>query len=229
MGAAIAVGGNIWAADQAGDAQREAAREQELAAMQNVRFLQEQGLEGQELIRQAALRGEEVAGGIPQAAITPIQPFADIGTRAFTTGQQGILQGQRSGPLADAIALAGRNIQGAPGMATGAPIESEVLRRSRLAGQSFVPGVQQQLVNLGRQGLGAAGDIAGIRARQAQTVGDIARQAGAGRASALIGQVPQISQQLQTGQEARLLSDVAGQRFETALAEQAAQLAGRTL
>ena len=194
----------------------------------NIAFLESQGAKGAGLITEAEQRGRQIAGGIPEAAITPIQPFADVGRQAFQTGREGILAGRTTGPLADIIAASGRRAtEGVRGLSTSDAISQEIARRANIAGQSFVPGVQRQLIGLGQQGLGAAGDIGAIRARQAETIGDIARQAGAARASALIGQTPQIAQQLQTGQEARILGGISQQQLGTNLAEQAALLAGR--
>ncbi|MCK5602018.1 hypothetical protein KAR91_09120 [Candidatus Pacearchaeota archaeon] len=208
--------------------QQKATEDIRETAISNIAFLEEQGEAGRGLISEAEQRAKGVLGGIPQAAITPVQPFADIGRDAFTRGRADILSGRTTGPLADIIAQAGRSaVSGTKGLNLTDPIRAEIARRANLTGQSFAPGINQQLLQLGRTGLAATGDIGGIKARQAEAIGDIARQSAAGQASALIGQVPGISQQIQTGQEARILSDVSGQQLGTTLAEQASQLAGR--
>lgn len=225
--AAIGVGVGIIGAERQEEAQKKAARGIERTAIENVRFLEEQGQLGREFIQAAAQEAGEVIDLTGQRALAPIQRFGEVGGQAFDIAQQNILGGISQSPLGQSIQRAGLQAATVPGFDLTSPVRRELTRRSRLTGESLQPAFNQQLLGIGRIGVGAAGDIAGIETRRAELAGDITRQAAAQQASALIGQVPQIAQQLQTGQEARLLSDISGQQFQTGVAEQAAQLAGR--
>jgi hypothetical protein len=85
------------------------------------------------------------------------------------------------------------------------------------------------LFDLGRQGVLAAGDIAQIESRGAGRMGDLATQQASGRASQLVGAAAPAASMIQGAGEARLLSDFAGNRFNTQTTEQLAGLAGRYL
>lgn len=219
--AAVVIGSVLQgnAADDAADAISENAAE-------NTRYLEEQGARGAGLITDSERAAITAAQGITGAAITPIQQFADVGRQAFERSTADILAGKTEGALATSIGEAG---QQAVGGGQTADVNTEIARRSNLTGQSFAPGVSQELLGVGRTGLSATGDIEGIRLRQAETIGDIARQASAARASATIGQAPIIAAQQQAGQDARLLAGLGRQNVGFSLAEQAAQLAGRNL
>jgi hypothetical protein len=87
--------------------------------------------------------------------------------------------------------------------------------------------MRQALLGVGQQGLTAQGDIAGIGMRGAGTMGDIERQAGLSKSAALLGQVAPTLQQMQTGQDVRLLSNVSRQNFLADLLGQGAGYAGQ--
>jgi len=221
---AITTGVGLLGQKQAG---QQAADTQIAATEANIAFLEQSGQEGAADIERRKL--EALKAIQPGRAAEPIQRFADVGTQAFTTGRQQILGGDAGTPIARAIAQGG--VAAAEGIApTTGPVRRAVIRRARMGGETAAPQFQEALLGMGTQaGLGGVTDIAGLQLRGSELAGDIARQAGAGQASALIGQAPEISRQIQTGQEARALGQAAQTGFQTGAAENIAQLLGRQL
>lgn len=207
-------------------ARQGAAAGQEAAAIGGAEFLEEQGRLGQEAIAASAQEAQARLQGVPEQAIAQIQPFQQAGTQAFRSAQQRILGGETGGGISEAVANAARGVN-IPGQQFSPVVQREMARQGGLLGQAIAPQVSQQLLGLGRVGLGAAGDVAGITTRGAQRVGDIQAQSGAQQASALVGQTPQIAQQLQIGGEARLLGQLSGQQADVQTIEQLARLGGR--
>jgi hypothetical protein len=208
-------------------AAKRAAEGQQRAAIENVQFLQEQGRAGAGLIGESAAEAAQRAALIPGAAISQIQPFQQAGTDAFQTAQQQILTGSAdAGGIGRSVAGAAGGVQ-IPGQAQSDVVQREMQRQAGLLGQGVAPQVQQSLLGLGRQGLAAAGDVAGITTRAGQRLGDIGAQATSQQATALIGQLPQISQQITSAGEAQLLGQLAGGQARTQTIEQLARLAGR--
>jgi hypothetical protein len=226
IGAALAFGTQIFGISEGRRAQKKAARDALRTARENAEFIQEQGRLGQQAIAESAEEAIARARGIPQAAISQIQPFQEVGTEAFLDAQRRILGGETGGGIAQSVAGAAGGAL-VPGQQLSPAVQAELQRQAGFIGESVAPQVSQQLLGLGGVGLGAAGDVAGITTRGAQRIGDIGAQAGAQQATALIGQVPQIAQQLQIGGEARLLGDISGQQAQTRTIEQLARLGGR--
>lgn len=230
--AIIGAGTTLFSAEQTKKAQDKAAGQLAEASQASINFLLQQGAAGERQIREAAERATERAGAIPGAARAPLQEFADIGGRAFGQVRRDILSGRQKsqdlvGQRVSQAALSA--VQNQPGFNLSGPVLGELQRQASLTGQATQPGIQQRVLGIGGQGAAAAGDIAGILQRAGARTGDIAAQSAAQRASAIIGQAPAIGQQIQAGQEARLLSDIAGQQFQTTTAEQLARLAGRVV
>jgi hypothetical protein len=198
------------------------------AADANIRFLEEAGVKGARDISRAAGEGTQVLLDAQGNMIAPIQRFADVGTEGFRTGREIILSGSAGSPASRAIAAGGVRAAERLMPSSGA-VRRAVLHRARMGGESFAPEMARALTQFGTSsGLGGVSDISGIELRGAQTRGDIARQAGAGVASALIGQAPNIARQIETGQEARALGQAQQAGAMREGAEQIAALLGRT-
>ena len=211
-------------------ARQEAAAGQAEAAERSAEILEREGRAAEaDIARSSAEAARRIASGIEEAR-APIQPFTEA-AKGFDAAQGLIMDGGPiGGPLAESIggaAMAGGAGQAFAGL--GSPIEQEKLRQSQLAVSGATPALTGALLTQGQQGISALGDIARIGQRGLETQADIATGGAAGRASALIGQAPQL-QQLQTAQqEARLLGGIAGQQAQAQTAEQLARLAGRVV
>tara|TARA_B100000787_G_scaffold169973_1_gene163210 strand:- start:6846 stop:7586 length:741 start_codon:yes stop_codon:yes gene_type:complete len=214
-------------------AAKKAAAGQEGAAIESAQFLQQQGIEGERLVREAAMEAAETAGQIPEQAIQPLQRTADLGRSAFNKSSADILGGQPNSQAALSRIIGDTAMGGSMGVPTGQgvsdPVQAELLRQAgftgELAGRQFSGG----LADMGRMGVLAAGDIANIESRGAARMGDLATQQASGRASSLVGAATPAANMIQGAGEARLLSDFAGNRLKTQNAEQLAQLAGKYL
>lgn len=228
MGTAVGVistGVGMLGQQKAGQA---AAAGQVAAAEANIAFLEQSGQEGAADIARRELEAIK-ASERALTGIEPIQRFADIGTQGFQTAQQRILSGDAGSPISRAVAAGGVRAAEALSPSTG-PVRRAIIRRARLGGESLEPQFNQALLGFGQQaGLGGVSDISGIQLRQAETAGDIALQSGAGQASALIGQAPQVAQAIQSGQEGRALGQAAQAQFQTGAAENIAALIGRNV
>lgn len=227
---AVGVGAGLFSANEQKKAQEKAVGQQQRAAIQNVQFLQQQGRIAEEFIGEQARKAELEAQPIVGRAIAPLQQFADIGGQAFGQARRDILTGRARAqtPLTQRISQAAtRAVTDQPGFDLSDPVMAALQRQAGLTGQAIQPAITQQQLGIGGIGLAAAGDIAGIRQRGAERVGDIARQAAGQRATSIIGQAPAVASQIQAGQEARILSGLPGQQFGTNVAEQVARLAGR--
>lgn len=229
---AVGIGAGLFSANEQRRAQEKAASKQEQAAIQNVQFLREQGQRAQQLIGESAQRATERASQIRAAAQDPLSQIATIGGQAFGQARRDILSGRQAAPSPLAQQIAQQSIGAVtarPGFNLTAPVRAELERQAGLTGQAVQAATQPSVLGLGRLGAAAAGDISGILQRQGARLGDIERQAAAQQASALVGQVPQIASQIQTGEEARILGAIPGQQFRTTAAEQLARLAGRVI
>lgn len=224
----ISAGLAIKGSQDVAAARRTAAAGQAEAAARSAEILEREGRAAEaDIARSSAEAARRVAMGIEEAR-APIQPFTEAAGGYDVA--KGLIMGGGAigGPLAESIggaAMAGGAGQAFAGL--GSPIEQEKLRQSQLAVSGATPALTGALLTQGQQGISALGDVARIGQRGFETQADIATGAAAGRASALIGQAPQL-QQLQTAQqEARLLGGIAGQQAQTQTAEQLARLAGR--
>lgn len=226
MAVASGVLGGIGILGQ-GQASRSAAEGANRAAQENIAFLSRAGQAGAEDIATGARLGVEASQGI-LGAIDPIQGFADVGTQGFTTARESILSGRTGSPLTDVISSAGVRAAERFGPLSG-PVRRDLIRRSRLTAEQATPGFNQALLGFGQEvGVGGQADISGLRLRQADVAGDILRQAATQEASALIGQAPNIAQQIETGQTARALGQASTRRTVGQGAELIANLAGRS-
>ena len=236
VGAVVAVGSAVsqrQQAKKAASATKKAAAGQERAAIESARFLQKQGLEGERLIRESAIKAAATAGRIPAKAVEPLLRVAELGGAAFEGAASDILSGQPDSQAALSSIIEDTALQGSLDVPVGGdmsdPVQAELARQAgltgELAGQQFSGG----LFDLGRQGVLAAGDIAQIGSRGAARLGDIATQQASGRSASLVGAAVPAASAIQGAGEARLLSDFAGNRLKTQNREQLAGLAGQAL
>ena len=232
VGAASAVSAKNQAKKQE-SAAKKAAAGQEASAIESAQFLQQQGIEGERLVREAAIEAAETASGIPQQAIQPLQRTANLGRSAFSKSSADILGGQPNSQAALSRIIGDTAMQGSMGVPTDQgvsdPVKAELLRQAGLTGELAGRQFSGGLADMGRMGVLAAGDIAGIESRGAARMGDLATQQASGRASSLVGAAAPAANMIQGAGEARLLSDFAGNRLKTQNAEQLARLAGKYL
>lgn len=207
-------------------AQENAAREQQRANLQSAQLLERAGREGEaDIARQAALAAETAADAIA-AGTAPIEMFAD--PQAVQAAQDQIISNLPvSGPLADSIRQASTQfIQSRPEFDLSGPVGQEVQRQGELAVSAATPQFTEALTTAGQQGLAGIVDVSQIRQRGAQRLANIAGSQATQRASALVGQAPQLAQLRSGATEARLLGEVAGQQAQTRNLESLAQLGG---
>ena len=233
MSAAIAAafvgaGASVYGAVSSKKASDKAASRHRDAASQNVRFLQQQGARGATAVRLASEEAMQVSRDIPKHAIDPLRPFVDIGGQAFNLGREQVLSGGGSDPFRRAIAEGGREaVRGSAINPYSGDVQRGVQKHTATMGQRYDPFVRQQLLGLGTGvGFGTARDIAGILGRGKERLGNIERGQKIQEASALIGQVPEISAQMQSGQEARLLGEIGQTNFIADMGTNLADLAG---
>ena len=225
VGAAVAVKGSL----DAKKAQQKAASGIASANIASAKQLEAAGRAAEaDLLRENARAAESIALGA-ELSEAQIAPFVGPGTEAFERAQAEILGGLGiSGPLAESIKTASTDfVRSRPGLfdLSSPVVEGAVVEQAELAASGATPAFRNNLLTAAQQGITATGDVAGIRQRGLESLADIAGATGAQRATVLIGQTPQLAQL--TGGGERLLSDVAGQRAQTDIAETLAGLAGR--
>ena len=227
VGAAAAVKGSM----DAKKAQQKAADDQRSANIASAKQLDKAGREAEaDILREQAKAAKTVGIGA-ERTIAQIEPFVGPGTLAFEMAQQEILSGiPISGPLSESIKSASTEfVKSRPGLFdTSSPvIAAEVERQGDIAASGSRPAFRNDLLTSAQQGISAAGDVGGVEQRGLERLADIAGATGAQRASVLVGAGPQLATLSAGANEARLLSDVAGQRAGTNIAETLAGLAGR--
>lgn len=211
-------------------AQQSAASQQAEAAAKAAQLLKEQGRMAEADIAEASAESaRRVSLGIEEAR-GEIQPFTEAAA-GFDVAKGLIMGGGAAGgPLAESIRQASLGGAASPAFdISGDPIQREIQRQAGLSVSAATPEITGALLAQGQQGIGAIGDVARIGQRGFESLADIATGGAAGRASALIGQAPQLQQLATSQQEARLLSDIAGQQAQTATGETLARLAGRVM
>lgn len=225
----IGIGTTLHGSFQQEKARKRAANKAKQAARQNIAFLTEQGGLGAADIQEAGQRGIGFSETGVESASGRLQPFASTGREAFDLSRAGILAGGQPGQLADILAREGKRTALQQFGQLGIPITNAIGQRARVAGGGLQPFFNQQLFGVGGTGIKAAGDIAGIGIRGAETQGDILRKSAAGQSSALIGQAPEVAKEFETALEARLLSDAGSRRVLNTALEQGAQVLGRVI
>lgn len=223
--AVIGLAATIYSSYQQQEAQDEAAKTMDRLAAQNVNYIAEMGAAGVNEIRAALERAYEYD---PTVAVRRIRPYEEVGREAFDMASQKILEGISESPYTQAISQAGqKSISGRPEFQNLSPAVQEAVRaQSGYTGEGYGPGMNKALLSLGKTGLTAAGDIGGITMRGAELAGDLQRQAAAQQSAALLGQVGPTLRQMQTGTEARLLSDISQQNMFTDLLGQGMKFVG---
>jgi hypothetical protein len=229
--AAVAVVGVLVAANgqqQAKKAQKNAANQARLAALQSADLLDKAGRAGEaDIMRQSALAEETSTLGAIDAS-TQLDPFADL--QALERAQDEIIGNLPvSGAIADSIRAASTDfIRSRPEMFNLSPVVSrEVDRQGDLSVSAASPDFKNSLLAAGQEGLAATSDQAQIKRAGLQRLSDLAGSTASQRAGVLVGAAPQLAQLQASGNEARLLSSVAGQRANTQTAESVAGLAGQ--
>lgn len=196
--------------------------------MQSASLLDSAGRAGEaDILRQSALAAETSSRGATEAA-AQLDPFADL--QALERAQDEIIGNLPvSGAIADSIRKASTDfIRTRPEMFDLSPVVSrEVDRQGDLSVSAASPDFRSSLLVAGQQGLAATSDQAQIKRAGLQRLADLTGSTASQRAGVLVGAAPQLAQLQASGNEARLLSGVAGQRANTQTAESVAGLAGQ--
>ena len=209
-------------------ANQRAAEGQRQAALQSANLLDKAGRASEaDIMRQSALAAETSNRGASEAS-AQLDPFADL--QALERAQEEFIGNLPvSGAIADSIRAASTDfIRNKPEMFNLSPIVSrEVDRQGDLSVSAASPDFRQSLLAAGQEGLAATSDQAQIERSRLQRLSDLSGSASSQRAGVLVGANPQLAQLQASGNEARLLSSVAGQRANTQTAESVAGLAGQ--
>lgn len=226
VGTAVAIKGQR----DAKKAQQSAAAQQEQAAIQSAQMIGEAGKAGERDILYAQKEAAKEIGLGAEEAAREIQPFAGA-ARGYDLASQRILQNQQlTGPFANLIRRATMSGVNTPLFADmGDPVRREMLRQAGINVSAAEPEITSAQLQQGTQGITALGDIAGIRKRGFESLADIAEGTGAARATALMGQIPELQKLASGATEARMIGDIAGQKARTGTIEELAKLAGRVI
>ncbi len=217
----------IGVAVKNGQARKEAAKDLQNANIKSANILASAGRDAEaglllaqnEAITALNLGAEEAEGRI--------SPFATGGAEAFQQAQSQIISGADvSGPLADSIRSASLSGASPAFFDTSGPVANEIQRQADLSVSGVTPEFNRALLQQGRLGVSATGDVAGIRSRALSRAGTLAGAGGAQRATVLVGQTPALAELATGAQEARLLGDIQSRQFNTQAAEELAKLAG---
>lgn len=208
-------------------AQQNAANQQRAGALESARLLDAAGQAGEADIIRQNLLAREASNQAAEGAAEPLAPFADL--TAYKQAIDDVVGGLPvGGAIADSIRNASIDfIRNRPEFDLSGAVGREVDRQGDIAVSGATPVFTDSLMSAGQQGLAASSDIAQIKQRGLNRLGDIAGAEGSARANIVIGQGPQLTQLASGAQEARLLGDVAGQQFRTNATESVAGLAGQ--
>lgn len=223
VGTAVALKGQ----QDAKKAQQQAADEQRRAAAESAELIGQAGAASEKDILEAQkLAAQEIGLGATEA-ISEIEPFT-AATGGYDIAKESILSGMPvSDDIAESIRLAATQAPGLRMFDRGGVTGDAITRGGELAVSSLTPEMRQMLMTQGVTGISALGDVIAAKQRGYESLADIASGTAASRASALVGAVPTLQQFAQTGQEARLLSGLAGQQARTRGIESLAKLAGK--
>jgi len=209
-------------------ANQRAADQQRQAALQSAKLLDAAGRASEaDILRQSVLASETSDRGAAEAS-AQLDPFADL--QAIERAQEEFIGNLPvSGAIADSIRSASTDfIRNKPEMFNLSPVVSrEVDRQGDLSVSAASPDFRQSLLSAGQQGLAATSDQAQLERSRLQRLADLTGSTASQRAGVLVGAAPQLAQLQASGNEARLLSEVAGQRANTQTAESVAGLAGQ--
>ena len=209
-------------------ANQRAADQQRQAALQSAKLLDAAGKASEaDILRQSVLASETSDRGAAEAS-AQLDPFADL--QAIERAQEEFIGNLPvSGAIADSTRSASTDfIRNKPEMFNLSPVVSrEVDRQGDLSVSAASPDFRQSLLSAGQQGLAATSDQAQLERSRLQRLADLTGSTASQRAGVLVGAAPQLAQLQASGNEARLLSEVAGQRANTQTAESVAGLAGQ--
>ena len=209
-------------------ASQSAAEGQRQAAIQSADLLDKAGKAGEaDILRQSALAEETSIRGASEAS-AQLDPFADL--QALELAQEQFIGNLPvSGAIADSIRAASTDfIRSRPEMFNISPVvDREVDRQGDLSVSAASPDFRNSLLASGQQGLAATSDQAQIKRAGLQRLADLSGNAASNRATVLVGANPALAQLQASSNEARLLSNVAGQRANAQTAESITGLAGQ--
>lgn len=207
---ALTVGSAAYQKRQQDKAQRKATRAGERADAESAEFLAKAGKAADADILQSAQNAAQKIGEGAFQAEQRLEPFA--GTDAFSAAQDRVFNPEDlTGPLAQSIASGSKEAvdQFSRSIDTSGPVGQAVSREAMLGASGGIKAFDAPLLNAAQEEIATAGDISGIRRRGFGGQSDLASSTAAARASAQVGQAPQLADIISGGQERRLLSDVA--------------------
>lgn len=225
---ALAVGSAAYGKSQQDKATGKAEKAGKDAARQSAEFLANAGTMADKEILMDAMKAAKKIGEGSYAAERRLAPFA--GSEAFDELQSQTFNPQDlTGPLARAIASGSRGAveQFNRSMDTSGATQQAVSREAMLNASGALPSFTSPLLNAAQEEIATAGDISGIRRRGYGAQSDIASSTAANRASALVGQAPQLADIINSSQQNRLLADVARGNTNTQALEGLAQSLGQ--
>lgn len=230
LGVGISVAGALLSQQQAGKQSQALADQQRNAAIQSATLLAETG----QLAQQDILAGGQLAAPLiglgAEEALARISPEVAPGLEAFQRAKALTLSGADvGGPFADAIRQATLQATQGPLFNRTGPVGAELTRQAGLNVSALTPAFRQQLAGQGDIGLGAAGQVSGIRQAGQESLADLASKIAAGRASATVGALPKFGQLAQQAGLAQTLANVGGGVATANLGEALARIGGQVI
>lgn len=201
-------------------AQKKAAGDQRQATIESASLLAEQGQKGEADVLKYAKEAAQTRAQAATDAVESLSPFAKQ-AEAFTPYKRQVMEGgYQVNPLTESVRLGAASSM--PGFFGGGNTE-EI---AELNVQRLAPEYSRMLLPSVEAGMAAQSDIADIKARGYESLGDLAGGVASQRASLLTGQTPALQQLSSSAQEARVLSGIADQQYRTNALESIAGLAG---
>lgn len=208
-------------------AQQNAAREQARANIESANQLARAGRLAEADILRANAEAAETAAMAAIEAEQPLLPFAE--SMSFQRAQDEILSGL---PIDDAISSSIRQastdfVRSRPEFNLSGPVGEAIETEADIIASGAQPSFTSGRLGMGQQGLAALADVAQVRQRGFQRLGDIVGSQASQRANVLTGQTAGLADLATGASEARLLGDVAAQQYRTGVGEQLANLGGQ--
>lgn len=224
--AVVGIGGSLLGARSQRRAQQRAARDQERATVESARILESAGRAGQgDIARQGSLAAQTAF----QAAIdsaAPIEQFADVD--AVRAAQNQIISNSYPSFGSSISGAADEFIRSRPEF-QGLGLDAEIDRQANLAASAATPVFTGALTTAGQQGLAGVTDLSQLSQRGANRLAQIEGSVASNRANVLSGQTAGLANLAISGQDARALSQAAGQQARATGLEALAQFGGEVL
>ena len=231
IGAIVGTAVSLKGQSDAKKAQKKAANDQRDAAIESADLLAKAGRSAEaDIIRQNAIARSTLESGSDDA-IDQLRPFAN--TDAFKQATNDFLlnlpiDGAIASSIRDSSVGFAMNRPEFSAMIGDSPVGREIERQGDLSVSASTPQFNDSRAQNAQAGLAGAVDLAQIENRKFTRLSDLAGSDAAQRSSVLTGSAPSLALANLSNQagDARLLSSVAGQNFNTGATEAIAGLAG---